>query len=57
VGPLRQSILESPTRKTEDLYIDSVNHTLESYESLARYCRAGPVIYFRCANHMALRAM
>jgi hypothetical protein len=45
------------TRKAEDLYIANVNHTLDRYESLARYCRAGPLIYFRCTNHMALRAM
>ncbi len=35
VGPFRALDFKIPTRKTEDLYIASVNHTLDSYRSSA----------------------
>ena len=34
VGPFRALDFKIPTRKTEDLYIASVNHTLDNYKSL-----------------------
>jgi len=34
VGPFKALDFKIPTRKTEDLYIASVNHTLENYKNL-----------------------
>src|SRR6202162_3763789 len=34
VGPFKAMDFKIPTRKTEDLYIASVNHTLDNYKSL-----------------------
>jgi hypothetical protein len=34
VGPFKALDFKMPTRKTEDLYIASVNHTLDNYRSL-----------------------
>ena len=40
VGPFKAVDFKIPTRKTEDLYIASVNHTLDNYKSLLDEVRA-----------------
>ncbi len=40
IGPFKAMDFKIPTRKTEDLYIASVNHTLDNYKSLLVEVRA-----------------
>ena len=40
VGPFKAMDFKIPTRKTEDLYIASVNHTLDNYKGLLTEVRA-----------------
>jgi hypothetical protein len=40
VGPFKAMDFKIPTRKTEDLYIASVNHTLDNYKSLLAEVRS-----------------
>jgi hypothetical protein len=40
VGPFRALDFKIPTRKTEDLYVASVNHTLDNYRGLLKELRA-----------------
>jgi len=40
VGPFKAMDFKIPTRKTEDLYIASVNHTLDNYKGLLAEVRA-----------------
>jgi hypothetical protein len=47
VGPFKAVDFKIPTRKTEDLYIASVNHTLDNYKSLLLEVRANKL---RLAN-------
>jgi hypothetical protein len=47
VGPFKALDFKIPTRKTEDLYIASVNHTLDNYKSLLIEVRANKL---RLAN-------
>jgi len=41
VGPFKAMDFKIPTRKTEDLYIASVNHTLDNYKALLKTETAG----------------
>lgn len=43
VGPFKAMDFKIPTRKTEDLYIASVNHTLDNYKSLLAEVRANKI--------------
>jgi Zinc dependent phospholipase C len=40
IGPFRALDFKIPTRKTEDLYVASVNHTLDNYRGLLKELRA-----------------
>src|ERR1700675_2594934 len=40
IGPFKAVAFKIPTRKTEDLYIASVNHTLDNYKGLLAEVRA-----------------
>ena len=40
VGPFKALDFKIPTRKTEDLYVASVNHTLDNYRGLLKEVRA-----------------
>ncbi|MFL6299684.1 MAG: zinc dependent phospholipase C family protein [Terriglobales bacterium] len=44
IGPLRGLDYKVPSRKTEDLYVASVNDTIEKYDDLLRKLRAGEKI-------------
>src|SRR5438477_3757410 len=46
VGPFKAVDFKIPTRKTEDLYIASVNHKLENYKSLLLEVRANKLRLF-----------
>ena len=46
VGPFKAVDFKIPTRKTEDLYIASVNHTLDNYKSLLVEVRANKLRLF-----------
>jgi Zinc dependent phospholipase C len=43
VGPFKAIAFELPTTQTEDLYIKSINVTVDDYDSRLRQLRAGPL--------------